>query len=412
MYCGRYARLAVTPSRYTFNPTKKMCEKYVEGEYSSLSGCMTANAAYLTADCVSNACVSTNTGQGRFSSWADCMETCPNGGFECRDFACVRSTSGGGMSYGDCVKQCTTTGIAPGSAVLSQPLSPTFYVPIGTFTATTVSFDGIPSLATLQGTGTVQIIGGTGACAGDSASAAFVLLDQSGTVLFRGNQNTTSRSKDSGCVTPMLVRGARKGKVRASSNTTAAPFVFEPGRAATQLQPGAVYTVAIEVQHRTDDSIGVTWTNVAVTEYAGNFKWQQLPSFTVNLGNRLIKDASSNFYYFVGSFIAAGTSALLLGSGTIGIGSGSGTDRLRASAVIKQGNAPTGTAPSQLLQVYEGPVSGEATRNKDAEFLFTSNASDFAQTTPGMSYSIYIKLFVNTDDTVYITLRNPYLVEA
>ncbi len=204
----------------------------------------------------------------------------------------------------------------------------------------------------------------------------------------------------------------RKKKRALKSDTKATAFNFEVGRGVVELVPGGTYTVAIEVQPGTDDSVGLTWNDVAVTEYAGSFTWELLPAFNLNLGNRLARDAGSKYYVYLGSFVASATNALLLGTGIIGIGSGSGTDRLKAQGVIKEGVASSGTTAGSLLTIYEGPVSAEATRNNDAEFFFASSPTAFGITTPGKTYSVFIVLYVNCDDTVFVSSALPYLIIA
>jgi hypothetical protein len=76
MYCGG-SRASVTSSRYTFEPEKRVCEKFVDGEYPTLDACISANTNSFTANCSGASCSIDTTGRGAYPSLSVCTGSCP-----------------------------------------------------------------------------------------------------------------------------------------------------------------------------------------------------------------------------------------------------------------------------------------------------------------------------------------------
>jgi hypothetical protein len=93
---------APTSSWYTYDQNRRVCSKFVDGEYPSLSACMNANpdGLFVNCDMTNNlaACVTTNEGYGQFATQADCYNACKPVGYYDYD-ASKRVCLPGGRTY-------------------------------------------------------------------------------------------------------------------------------------------------------------------------------------------------------------------------------------------------------------------------------------------------------------------------
>lgn len=276
----------------------------------------------------------------------------------------------------------------------SKPPSPDIvlpsFLPIGTFVRTA------NETVTIDAYGTVQIRGGYAGCLDDIVNAQFAVTDGQGSVVVSGPITTVDRENQyHDCALPPLTAQ----RVNDDSGVHQISFPY-PMNVFTALanQP---YTFGIQFWDKTDDAIAFTWSNVVLTSFGTTFA--KFNADMKNLGNRVPKDSQGNFYILLGNFLAPGDAVHITGSGRIEIGDGSGTDRLTAQIVIKEGPGHTDQSfPGTKRSIYEGPVSAEATRSTDQVFDFSYSLNDFAPTVVNGAYSVYIKLHVGTDDTIRV----------
>jgi hypothetical protein len=78
-------RTSPSTSWYTYDQDRRVCTKFVDGEYPSLSACINANpdGLYVNCDMTNNlaACVTTNDGYGQFKTQGDCYNACKPVGY-------------------------------------------------------------------------------------------------------------------------------------------------------------------------------------------------------------------------------------------------------------------------------------------------------------------------------------------
>lgn len=241
---------------------------------------------------------------------------------------------------------------------------------------------------TLQGGGTCSITGGSGT---DYITVFFKVLNAANQVVFQG------------------LTGAGDGYytqyMQIDRESSPHPFTVTPDVAFFQVSPNTLYRFYLDGYSVTDDNLFCTINPLTVEQ------WQKTVTLAgsgslIDFGNRM---EQRDYYIPVGQyanapsfFQATGLHVDMLGKGRIELGDGSGTDRLEASFVIKHGPPQNNTADAAAQPtVYQGTISRQASRNVDAYF-FVNREESFIPVAAGQIYTVYVKLSIQSDDTVRV----------
>lgn len=241
----------------------------------------------------------------------------------------------------------------------------------------------------LQGGGTGYLTGGSGV---DYIVLMFRVVDSANNVVFQG------------------LTGPQHGylidSVSVDRDHSPQPFTVTPDVAFFKVAPNTLYRFYLYGRSITDDSVKVPLNPLTVEEWQNTVTLSGSESI-INLGNRM---EQRDYYIPVGQytnkpsfFVATGLHIDMLSSGKIQLGAGDGTDRLEASFVIKEGppqNNPADAAAQPTT--YQGSISRQATRNQDA-FFFVNREESFIPVAVGQTYTVYVKLSIQSDDTVRVS---------
>lgn len=279
------------------------------------------------------------------------------------------------------------------------------------------SFGGRNGIMQLDAFGTVGIQGGTAGCTDDIVNAQWAVFNSKGAVVAAGPIVDVIRQHQFNCATaPTAKKQKVKRRVKRGGLQLDFPMdITFPAPYNTFIASAdQTYTVGIQFWDRTDDAIAFTWDNILVDDNVYLSTFATIPAGSKSLGNRVNQrvDASGNYYVLIANATVPGSILGVVGQGRIEIGGGSGHDTLKGQLVIKEGYGTDGTFANNQRTIYTGPLSADATRDKNATFNFSYSSDDVVSAVPNGVYSVYIKLYVNTDDTIRVYWSNTDLETA
>ncbi len=240
----------------------------------------------------------------------------------------------------------------------------------------------------MQSGGVFTIKGGSGP---DYASLFYKVVNGANQVVFQG-----ITGRENGYFTSYL---------QCDRESSPYPFTITPDIAFFKVTPNTKYSFYLDGFSVTDDYVLCNINPLYVEQWQNTVTLSGSGSM-INLGNRM---EQRDYYLPVGQytnspsfFQATGLHIDMLGTGKIQLGDGDGTDRLEASFVIKQG-VPQNNSTDAAAQptVYQGTISRQASRNTDAWF-FVNREESFIPVAAGETYTVYVKLSIQSDDTVRV----------